>query len=291
MSDIVEFSFEDGNVVNPNSFEAWKQTSAKKPNIISIISFKSYLEMKIAISTKEKGKALSEQEKAELSMEIDAKLAEKYGKKVEDLTTVDRLNFRAPKFQMARTHYKDGIGTIRCTSTFNGNTMVKSDVCCEKIGDPDQTVGAPIIVYPTNQNGTVNTRVLNEKEMTEFFIWKLSAKKYRSVELEYTNARTDNQFVIDLNVTLDGEAKYQKQIIKKATQAVWAKESEINPEVRTWILEQGLRLNRSVEQFLGYKMKRQDLLEKLGLAGGGDDDSQDRKPKQISTNDYKDVLT
>jgi hypothetical protein len=268
--DVIDFGFDDGKVIKQSGMEKFIQTK-NDVHRVSIIAFKKFHDTILADKAREKGDKLDEKEIAEFTKKIDGNLAEKLGKSIDDLTEVDRLDITKPKFSFAFTHYSDGVGTIRCLSEFQGLTMTKPGLCCNKIGDPDQTVAVPIMTYPVDEDYGVDEDLLSQKKYTGFYIWKLSSKKFKRVESAYKAAREDKQMVIDLKVALDGEQKYQKQIIEKLASAFWARDNT-DPTIKQWILEQGLRARKYAPDQLGYAMKPDQLAERLGMVSSSGDE-------------------
>lgn len=270
-ADVMEIGFDDAKVVKPQGFEKFKQDRPGKIDRVSIIAFKTYLDVIIANKSREKGASLSDEEKAEIARKIETKLAEQNKKKVEDLTEVDRLDIKQPKFWVAYTHYQDGIGTVRCHGKWEGNTLVKPGICCQKMGDAEQSIGTVLIRYPTDENNQVDAELLTKRKLTGIEIYKMSAKKYKKVEGAYIEARNnmvggEPLRIIDLKVTLDGDPKYQKQIIEGGSTAFWARQ-DTAAEIRQWVLDQGLRAGKYVSKELGYDMPADKLAERL--MGGG----------------------
>jgi hypothetical protein len=262
MSDVIEFGFEDAKEIKIQEIERFKQDRPGQKDRVSIIAFRTYHEVVLSAKAKEKGEPLTDEEKAEFISKIDAKLKEQLKK--EELTEVDRLDIKSPRFSYAFTHYGDGVGTIRCLGKYQGNTLVKPGLCCNKFGDADQMVATVIIRYPTDEEGQVDAELLAKRKYTKIELYRFSAKKFRRVEGVYVNARSNNLPVIDLNVTLDGDPQYQKQLIESAMTAYWARE-DCDPEIRQWILEQGLRAYKYVPRELGFELSHDKLAEKLGM--------------------------
>jgi hypothetical protein len=259
----MDFGFDDSKVIKTSGVERFKQDRPGKIDRVSLIAFKTYHDVILGGKAREKGAALTDAEKAEICAKIDAKLAENLSKKIEDLTEVDKLDIKSPRFSFAFTHWGDGVGSIRCLSTYEGTTLVKPELCCNKMGDADQTVATVMLQYPVDRDNQVDMDLLRERKYTELWIWKLSSKKFKKVEGAYIDARNDNRPVVDLKVTLDGDPRYQKQVIEVASSAVWARE-DTDPEIRQWVLEQGLRAYKYVKDSLGFEMKAETLSEKLG---------------------------
>ncbi len=263
MSNIMDFGFDDSKVIKAAGVERFKQDRAGKIDRVSLIAFKTYHDVLLAGKAREKGSALTDVEKAELCAKIDSKLAGNLGKKPEELTEVDKLDIKSPRFSFAFTHWGDGVGGIRCLSTYEGTTLVKAELCCDRMGDADQTVATVMLQYPVDKNTQVDMDLLRERKYTELWIWKLSSKKFKKVEGAYIDARNDNRPVVDLKITLDGDPRYQKQVIEVASSATWARE-DTDPEIRLWVLKQGLRAYKYVKDSLGFEMKKEALAEKLG---------------------------
>lgn len=292
-SEIQEFSFDDGKVIKNNAIEQFKQTRPGEKSRLSIVSFKKFSDAVLAGKARDKGAPLSDAEKADFISKIDKKLAEQLGKPVESLTEVDRLDIKAPRFAFAYTHYRDGVGSIRCASKYEGGTVVKPELCCNKLGDADQTVATIVMTYPVKDGMQVDEELLAARKYVNFFIWKMSAKKFRKLEDAYKEARGDDKFTIDMIVTLDGDPKYQKQQISAGSNAVWAK-GKLDAEARSWVLDQGLRNWKHITGSLGFEMKMDKLAEKLGLGGGFSspslgDGGASETPKLVSN--YDDLLT
>lgn len=291
MADVQDFGFDDGKVIKVQGVEVFKQNKHGEKHRVSIIAFRKYHDIVLKVKAQEKGSPLTDEEKAAFCTKIDAKLAEQLKKDVKDLTEADRLDIKKPKFSYSFTHFNEGVGTIRCLSKYEGPTLIKPDICCDKFGDADQKVGTIIMTYPVDQEGNIDADLLKARKYTSVYVWAMSSKKYQKLESAYKDARTDQREVIDLRVTLDGDPKYQKQQIEAASTAFWAREG-CDPEIRTWVLDQGLRAYKYVEQNLGFTMTRDKLLEKLGqspsaaaqLSGGSAD-----APKLVSG--YDELLT
>jgi phenylpyruvate tautomerase PptA (4-oxalocrotonate tautomerase family) len=268
MSDILEFGFDEAKMVDTGEVDKFRQTAHGEVSRISIVSFKKFSEIVFSSKAKEKGSPLTDQEKADLIQRTDAKIAEKLGKEVSELTEADRLDIRQPKFAMSRVHFKDGLGTIRCLSEWKDKEVVKKKVCCEKLGAPEQAVSVVVMSYYLDEEKQPDLDFLLKKKGVKFQIWKLSPKKFRGqVEPEYKEARNRGWPVVDLKVTLDGDQKYQKQAISATATALWAAD-DFDPDVRKWILDNGIRMSKSLDSVLGFAMKEEKILEKLGMGGG-----------------------
>lgn len=266
---IMEFGFDDAGHIKPSGMDKWKQTKSGEVSRVCLVSFNRFHDGVLKKKAREKDGNLSDEEKLEILTQVDTKLAEKLGKKVDALTDVDRLDIKSPKFWNSFTHFDEtlekggyGLGTFRCLSKWRGSQMLHQEQCCKKFGEPEQKVACAIMTYPMNRDKGVDVDLLKDRKYTEFFIWVLSAKKFKKIEQCYTEARGDEKFVIDLKVELDGDPKYQKQLISVGQNCVWAK-PDFSPEVRTWILEQGIRASQQVNSHLGFKLSKEKLLEKL----------------------------
>jgi hypothetical protein len=290
MSDnsIFEFGFDEGTVIKNQAIERFKQNRPGQKDRVSIVSFKRVHDGVLVAKAREKGSPLTDAEKADLIAKIDKKVAEQLGKSVEELTEVDRLDIKSPKFAFAWTHYKDGLGTVRCLSHYEGKTVTKPELCCQKMGDADQTVGMVVMTYPVKDGIQVDEELLAAKKYVNFTIWRMTAKKFRQIEDAYKEARGEDKYTIDLLVTLDGDPKYQKQVITAGSSAAWAK-GKMDSEVRNWVLDQGLRNWKHVAGNLGYDMKLDKMREKLlgggGPAGSGSEQA-DLPKLQTSYDDY-----
>lgn len=266
---IMEFGFDDAGHIKPSGMDKWKQSKHGEINRVCIVSFNRFHDAVLKNKAREKDAPLSDEEKSEILLKVDGKLAEKLGKKVSDLTDTDRIDIKSPKFWNSFAHFDEptekggfGVGTFRCLSKWRGSQMLQQEICCKKFREPDQKVACVIMTYPMNKDKGVDLDLLKQKKYTEFFVWVLSAKKFKKIEQAYVEARGDEKFIIDLKVELDGDPKYQKQLITLGSMCPWAK-PDFDPEVRTWILEQGLRAQQHVNQHLGFRITREKLLEKI----------------------------
>jgi hypothetical protein len=287
MSDnsVFEFGFDEGSVIKNQAMDRFKQNRSGEKNRVSIACFKRVHDGVLLQKAREKGSPLSDAEKADLMSKIDKKIADQLGKSADALTEADRLDIKAPKFAFAWTHYRDGLGSIRCLSQYEGKQVVKPELCCNQMGDADQTVGMIIMTYPVKDGVQVDEELLNAKKYVNFYVWRMNAKKFRQIEDAYKEARGEDKYTIDLIVTLDGDPKYQKQVITPGSSAVWAK-GKMDSEIRAWVLDQGLRNWKHISSNLGFDMKLDKLREKLSggapQVGGGD--AQDA-PKLVSSYD------
>lgn len=297
MSDILEFGFEDSEVVKTNELEMFKQSANAKKHVVSIISFKKHSDKVLRKKEKEAEEAgvpLTDSDRAAILAKVDVALAERLKKKVEDLTEVDRLDINDPRFGVANTHYSEGVGGFRCLSTFSGQNITKRAVCCEKYGDPAQQVATIIMTYPVNQkDGTVDKELLKMQKYVNFYAWRMTSKKFTQINQTYTDARNDDKRCINMRVELDGDPQYQKQKITVVGSATWATEGM--EEVRNWVLDQGIRMFAQIDKttILGMKMTEDKLRTKMAAAGqaaqitGGEEE----KPKLAASSSYDDLIT
>jgi hypothetical protein len=265
MSDAVEFGFDDAKVIKHQGMDQFKLSKSGERARVSVISFKKFHDSVLGLKTKEKGSALTDEEKAGYIQKIDLKLAENLKKDPKELTEVDRLDIKQPRFLFAYTHFdknEGGVGTIRCLSKFEGNTLIKPELCCDKFGDAEQTVATVVMKYPVDADCQVEMDIFKMKKMTEVTIWRMSAKKFKNLESTYIDARNDKRFCIDLRVTLDGDPKFKNLKIENAGGATWARE-DMDPAIRQWVLDQGLRAWKHVANNLGFEMSKDKLAERL----------------------------
>jgi hypothetical protein len=266
MSDIIDFSLDDAKIVKNQGAELFKQSKSGEKHRVSIISFKRYHDGLLAKKAAEKKAPLTDQEKAELTAKIDENLANQLKKEVKDLTEVDRLNWKEPRFSVGFTHYNDQVGTIRCLSKYEGAVVTHKELCCDKFNEADQTVATVVMTYPVDEHLQVEMDILKARKMTNFYIWRMGSKKFKKLEATYIDARNSKIDIVDLKVTLDGDPKYQKQQIESCQGAAFWARADFDPAVRGWILDQGLRLYRHIGQNLGFEMTKDKLIEKLGAA-------------------------
>jgi hypothetical protein len=262
MSGIIEFGFEESKVVKPQGIDSFKLSRSGEVARISIIIFKLYHEVIWAQKAKEAGRALTEEEKQMYLTKVNSKLAEKLGKKPEELTEFDRLDINSPKFGTAFTHYRDGIGSIRCLSKYEGGNLVKPEICCNDIGEAEQQVATLVLKYPVEKDGKIDLDLLKQRKYTEIMTWRMSAKRFKKIESTYTDARNNKMPVIDLKLTLDGDPKYKKLVPENGYTAAWARE-DADPELRRWVLESGLRNVKYLKSELGFEMSKEKLTERL----------------------------
>lgn len=260
---VMDFGLDDSKVIKARGIDRFKQDKSGVTDRVSICSFKTFAEVVIAGKTREKGEPLSDEEKSDFVKRIDTKLAENLGKPVDDLIEADRLDIKQPKFSVAHTHYKDGVGTIRCLGKWDGGTLVKPGLCCNEMGDASQTVATVIVRYPLDDKGQVDADLLKRRRYTFVELFKMSSKKFKQVESVYVDGRVNDMPVIDLKITLDGDSKYQKQRIESGMTAFWAREST-DPEIRAWVLDQGLRNYKYVKSQLGFAISAEKLAEQIG---------------------------
>lgn len=271
MSDVMEFGFDDAKVIKSQGIDQFKLTKTGERARISVISFKKFHDSVLSLKTKEKAAPLTDEEKAQYISKIDSKLAENLKKEIKDLSEVDRLDIKNPRFSYAFTHFdqrkKDqgGVGTIRCISKYDGNNLIQPEICCNKFGDAEQTVATVVMRYPVDADLQVEMDIFKMKKMVEFSVWRMSAKKFKNLESTYIDARNDKRFCIDLRVTLEGDPQWKNYKIENAGSATWARE-DMDAAVRMWVLDQGLRAWKHVANNLGFEMTKEKLTERLSGA-------------------------
>lgn len=280
MSSVLEFGFDDAKIIKNQSIDKFSQAKPGQKDRVAVIAFKKFHEGVLNTKAKEKGAPLTDEEKAGFITKVDAKIAEKLGKEVAALTEVDRLDIQSPRFGMAYTHFGEAVGSIRCLSKYEGSTIVKPEICCDKLGDADQTVATVIMTYPL-ENDKVDMDLLKARKYTNFYIWKMAGKKFKKLESAYSDARNDQRFTIDLRVTLDGDPKFQKQLIEGAGGATWARD-DMDPAVRAWILDMGLKAWKHVGNNLGFEMTKDKLMEKLNAGASHAESSSEAAPRLVS---------
>lgn len=280
-----EFGFDDAKVIKTAACETFKQSRPKEVSRICLIAFKKHSDVILVQRAREAGKPLTDAEKADLLAQVDTALSKKLGKPIDQLTEADRLDTKQPKFKFGFTHYRDGVGTIQCKGKYENGNLVQPAVCCDKMGDADQAVATVILQYPMDSDGQVDVELLKLHKYTSPYIWKLGSKKFKRLESVYVDARNDGQWTLDLKVELDGDAKYQKQVIQRASSAYWALDGT-DPAIRNWVLEQGIRNWKYVQNNLGFDMQMSTLLEKLGQPqlASGQHESADKPQLQANYN-------
>jgi len=286
-TNIAEFSFDESKIVKTNEIEIFKQDKGKKDRV-SVVVFKKFHDMVLTNKAQEAGRPLTDQEKAEIIAKVDAKLAEQLKKKPEELTEVDRLDIKRPKFSVAYVHYRDGLGSVRCLSTYENGQLSKPEVCCKEMGDATQTVGTIILIYPVDEHLQADMDLLKQHKYTSIRMWRMTAKKFKQTESTYVGARAEGVHVLDLKVSLEGDPKFQNQKIESGSTAVWAREG-VDPEIRQWALEQGLRNFKHISKNLGYEMAREKLIERLNATPAQVSAEASAETPQLSTN-YDELL-
>lgn len=267
MSDITEFGFEDSKLIKSQGIEQFRMNRPGEIARVSLVAFKKFTDVICANKTREKGSALTDEEKAAIIAKVDSKLAEKAGR---EITEIDRLDISSARLAFAFTHFDSRVGTVRCLSKYEGPNVVKPEICCHEFGDADQTIATIVMVYPTMRDGSIDMEDFARRKRVEFQLLRMTQKKFARINSVYSDARAAKMPVIDLKLTLDdGDVKFQKYIIENGLTAAWARE-DTDPELRNWVLEQGMKSFKHVETSLGFKMTKDKMMEKLrGAAAGG----------------------
>src|SRR4051812_4080486 len=104
---VLEFGFSESKVVKSTAIEKFKQSRAGEKHRLTVVAFKSVIDGVYAREAIKKGSPLTDQEKSELVAKVDGKIAEHLKKRPEELTEVDRLDIKEPRFAMAFTHYNE----------------------------------------------------------------------------------------------------------------------------------------------------------------------------------------
>jgi hypothetical protein len=288
MSDMIEFGLDNSKIIKAAGCEAFKQSRTGEQSRITIVAFETHHNLVLKSKEKEKGSPLTDAEKAEYIAKVNAKLSEHLKKPIEQLTEADKQDVRAPKFAFAFTHYQEGIGTIRCLGKYENGVLVKPGLCCERMGDTEQTVGTVVLQYPldSSNDNALDMDLFRMKKQTAAYIWKLGSKKCKKLLAVLNEQRNENRPTIDLRIELDGEVKYQKQNIHFVSSAAWCRE-DVAPDLKQWVIEQGLKNWKYVDGSLGFKMTADRLVERLG---GGNTQISDEAAKPALHAGYSNLL-
>lgn len=297
---VMQFGFDDADAVINTELPIYQQSASEKKSRISVISFKTHLQVWIDKFISENKAAPSTEEINEQRKKIDEKLSAHLSKPVDELTEVDRLNIQVPAFASAMVHYKQGVGSVQCISKWDKGSRTTNEICCERMEEPKQKIACSIVNYVAlNDDLEPNMDVLRLKQGMKFNAWMMNPSKYTSVKVSYNDGRRQLRemeentgrklpAVFDLKCELDGDPKFQNQKLSHMG-CKWA-HSSIPKEIQNYVLAQGLKIFKLIEKGnkqMGYEISKEKLIEKLssGSSSSSSSSASDDRPQLNSDYD------
>lgn len=190
--------------------------------------------------------ALDGIEVGDIGMKISRVPLEKYKASV---TKIDRIGFVNTKVIAIKTHYIEDVGSILCFGK----------KCCEIDGMPSIRYLFPIVVYSTDNEGTVVGAKLDLK------ILSAGEDLYKSIiTISRATAAQGGIDNVDLLVTCTDD-KYQKITLNQAGPAMWKK----SKQAVQYVSEQWSEKAEYAYMAVARKMEESTFLSKVGLDGGG----------------------
>jgi hypothetical protein len=300
---VMQFGFDDAEAVVNTELPVFLQSASERKSRISVISFKSHVQVWIDKFVAENKALPSTDEINEQRKKIDEKLADHLKKPVDELTEVDRLNIQVPAFASAMVHYKQGVGSVQCLSKWEKGSRVTNEICCDRMDEPKQKIGCAIAHYVgLDENLDPNMDVLRLKQGLKFNAWMMNPSKYTSVKVSYNDGRRQLRemeentgkklpAVFDLRCELDGDPKFQNQKLSHMG-CKWA-HSTVPKEVQNFVLAQGLKIFKMLEKGnkqMGYEISKEKLAEKLSSGSSSSGSSQDTADKPQLNSNYDELI-
>lgn len=170
-----------------------------------------------------------------------------------DGKTIEAKYYRGHLFKAANIHYTDR-GHFRC--------LGKGKICCQLTGkDPQLSVPVPVLKYPTNKDGQISVKDINEIEW-EIQIWKLNEATFGKLRT------TEKEFPLwchDIKVAGKKRGKYvAADTITPCAECVWQKWPPEKVEALAALAASiyDTKLNRH----LGRRLKEEEIRELFGQA-------------------------
>jgi len=196
-----------------------------------------------------------EQQKAVIVSALQ-KLAEKLGKSIDQLDTVDMLDLSEARFKTASSGYKEGMGYIEWPKKLTA----EEERIWKKLGEKRDYVFTVLLQYPTDREGELDKDRLAKS--WRVLPWRFAPDKYDVLRKINKGLAESGSTIasIDLNFACT-DATYQKITITQAGPCIYLR----NDKFRRSILEKAVTL---YDKLSLRQMTTDELREKLGLGGG-----------------------
>lgn len=282
-----EYDFSDEVALDPDEKNAggkkdeWLKFTAKNQTVrCSFVYFHTHdaNSVRQAIKkAKKKGETLTREQVIATAKEALQKRAEELGKKVDELTDIDKLDTSTAHFKMMKVHYKEGVGYALSRL---GKDGPEADKIWKRMDDPKTYFSTLLLIYPTDNEGNLNKEALArqiKENKLNLVPWRFAPRIYEAIWKLNDGLRENNLALASQDIKLEcKEPQYQKIDVSFAGAAIWQK----NEALKTAVLQSAVNKYDKLIPFR--EMTTDQIRSKLGLGGSATED--------ISADNFQDML-
>jgi len=233
-------------------------------------------------AAKEAGQTVSLEKKREIGKKVLERLAEQSGKKVEQLTLIDRLDLSEVKFKQFRAHYAQGLGFVHSRLGLDG---VEADAVWKRLEEPKNYFTTLVLIYPANARGDFRAEDMSKLAEVRLIPWRMSRGLFMSIWKHNAGLQSNGLSIASQDFKAECvDPAYQKIDISLAGPAIWQRD----PAYKRAILEKAVGMYDKLDPFR--TMTTDQLRAKLGLGSTAMADAS-MTPGNFSTSNYADVLS
>ena len=207
---------------------------------------------------REDGKALTKDEIQAVGRGRLEELAKELDKELDQLTLVDKLDFRTVHFKKMNAHYQDGLGYVISRL---GKDGAEGDEVWKKLDDPKLYFSSLLLIYPTDAEGNIDKEGIKSGNW-KVIPWRFGKKTYENVWKLNDSFRENNLSIANQDLKLEcTEGKYQNITVNSAGPALWQRSENF----KKLVLEKAIPFYDKLIPFR--EMSTDQLRAKLGLGG------------------------
>lgn len=204
-----------------------------------------------------KKEQLSAEDRNKIGNAALAKHAEKLGKPVGSLSSVDRLSLDDIRFKRYMVHYADGFGYVESRLGMDG---ADADDIWRRLGEAKEYFVSLLLVYPTMHNGDLIKERL--KDGWSIKPWKFGPERMRQI-IKRNKSLAENGILLsgqDIELTCK-DTTYQNVELNPIGPALYRK----HPSLQEMVLSKALDFYNKLSP--AREMTTADVRSKLGLGG------------------------
>lgn len=282
-----EYNFDDDVSLDDDEKNAggtrdeWLKLSDKQIVRCAFVHFKSYDANAVKKATKDAKRALTREEQLAVAKQVLTKRAEQLGKKLEQLTAVERLDPSITHFPVWRANYaENGIGYVISRL---GKDGPEADQVWKRLGDVKKYFSTLLLIYPSNTDGGLQAEAFAQQVKTgklKLLPWRFGPGVYEDIFKLNDGLKSNGLSLAAQDIKLEcKDAKFQKIAVQFGGASTWQK----NEGVKNAVLSAALPLYDKLNPFR--EISTEKLREKLGLGPVGTPMSD-----EISSDNFKDLL-
>jgi hypothetical protein len=228
-------------------------------------------------AAKKSGKSLSREEILQIAKTSLAKRAEELGKKVDEISDIDKLDTSMAQFKVMKAHYQEGLGFVVSRL---GKDGAEADAIWKRLPEAKTYFTTLLLIYPTDSEGAINKEALAKQikeNKLKLIPWRFSTRIYEDIWKLNDGLRENNLSLAAQDIKLEcKEPQFANIAVSFAGGAVWQK----NEQLKKSVLQSAANMYEKLVPFR--EMTTDQLRAKLGLGGSASDD--------VSADNFQDML-